>query len=497
MELQIQNEKIDIKRSIGNKKKTSSIEKDFILPDNKPDIIKVQNENANIYILKKEIMENKVKLEGGICLRTTYLTEEGKSKVLKIEETFGELIEIEGINENSFIDEKIEVKSIETRILNERKIHFKIDFEIKIKASQKENIEFIHEINQIHQLQILNKNIKINNFVGRGETKINLQEKMEIENLQESIEVIKMQPIINNIEKKMSYNKVLVKADCLLKCLYITEAGIIYMAKKEVPIMGFLDINNVEDTNECNVEISLKNLSVTENANETKCIINIDAEFNVSGYVYQEREIKLVEDLYCLNNKIQYSKRKVCLENEKQCKEKTDKLKEKVLVEDINQIYDTECKIINYKQSGKYVEGDMKLTYLYNSFENPGLNKKEEIIKFQIQLEDELNDISLEILNINSTILPDSSVDTEIEIKITNNAQKKQEIELINEISVEDENDDDDGYSMVIYFVKPNDSLWKIAKRFKSTVEEIVKLNDIENEEKIQIGDKLYIPRAM
>ena len=50
---------------------------------------------------------------------------------------------------------------------------------------------------------------------------------------------------------------------------------------------------------------------------------------------------------------------------------------------------------------------------------------------------------------------------------------------------------------MTIYFVKPGDSLWKIAKRFKSTVNEIANINEIENENMINIGDKLYIPRAI
>ena len=50
-------------------------------------------------------------------------------------------------------------------------------------------------------------------------------------------------------------------------------------------------------------------------------------------------------------------------------------------------------------------------------------------------------------------------------------------------------------YSMVIYFVKQGDTLWSIAKKFKSTVEDIAKVNDIENANKISVGQRLYIPR--
>ena len=54
MELQIQKEKINIKKRIGEKSKTIIIEKDIILPDSKPDIIKIQNQSSNIYMNKKE-----------------------------------------------------------------------------------------------------------------------------------------------------------------------------------------------------------------------------------------------------------------------------------------------------------------------------------------------------------------------------------------------------------------------------------------------------------
>ena len=53
MELQIQKETINVKKRIGEKNKKVLIEKDYILPDNKPDIIKIQAENSLPYIRKK------------------------------------------------------------------------------------------------------------------------------------------------------------------------------------------------------------------------------------------------------------------------------------------------------------------------------------------------------------------------------------------------------------------------------------------------------------
>ena len=71
---------------------------------------------------------------------------------------------------------------------------------------------------------------------------------------------------------------------------------------------------------------------------------------------------------------------------------------------------------------------------------------------------------------------------------------KNVNISVINNINI-NENQKQEYYSMVIYFVKPGDTLWNIAKKFKSTVEDISKINEIDNENKINIGDELFIPR--
>ena len=71
---------------------------------------------------------------------------------------------------------------------------------------------------------------------------------------------------------------------------------------------------------------------------------------------------------------------------------------------------------------------------------------------------------------------------------------KNVEIPAINNITEETEDDLED-YSVIIYVVKDGDTLWKIAKKYGSTVDDIVRVNGIENPDKINIGEKIYIPK--
>ena len=55
--------------------------------------------------------------------------------------------------------------------------------------------------------------------------------------------------------------------------------------------------------------------------------------------------------------------------------------------------------------------------------------------------------------------------------------------------------EDMEDYSVVIYVVKSGDTLWKIAKRFGSTVDDIARVNGMERPDKLNIGEKIYIPK--
>lgn len=48
--------------------------------------------------------------------------------------------------------------------------------------------------------------------------------------------------------------------------------------------------------------------------------------------------------------------------------------------------------------------------------------------------------------------------------------------------------------SITIYVVQNGDSLWKIAKRYCTTVENIIKANSMENTDEVLEGEKLLIP---
>jgi spore germination protein YaaH len=59
----------------------------------------------------------------------------------------------------------------------------------------------------------------------------------------------------------------------------------------------------------------------------------------------------------------------------------------------------------------------------------------------------------------------------------------------IEEIEMEGEADS----GIYIYFVQPGDSLWSVAKKYNTTINSILKYNEIADEEALEVGSKIMI----
>ena len=57
----------------------------------------------------------------------------------------------------------------------------------------------------------------------------------------------------------------------------------------------------------------------------------------------------------------------------------------------------------------------------------------------------------------------------------------------------EEECQEENDYAMIVYFVKDGDTIWNIARDFKVTMDSIIQTNNLQDNAKINVGEKLYI----
>ena len=344
----------------------------------------------------------------------------------------------------------------------------------------------------------------MNSLIGEGTSKAYAKDTFVLDNTHNLAEIMKADVKIINKDTKISYNKVLAKSDMNVKLIYLTEDNQIHSIENVIPVMGFIDIPDIGEENICDVKYEMKNLIVKPNSVEEHSIY-IEAEIEVFCTVYQNQEVNLIEDLYSPSRGLSFTQKQMKVMQTKQITKSTCNIRETQLLPELqgNRIYDVEVLPEITKQtllSDRILyEGELSLSFIYETNANK-VDTKVLKVPFNFNMDftgvnsNSTVETNIEISMQNFVVTSDNSVDVKVDLDFTVALAKNAEINIIDDI-IEDENRKISTYSMIIYFVKPGDTLWKIAKKFGSTVEEIARVNGIEEVDKLNVAQQLFIPR--
>lgn len=494
-----------VNKIVCKKKEMVVLEEDIIVPDIKPDILNTISTSGNICIYKKEVLDEKVKIDGAINFYLVYLADSVECGTRSINSNidFSKSIEIKGCNPEMILDSNICIKNIECKVLNGRKVNVKIMLEIYVTLYMQEEINMIEDVKDIEDIQKLNKSMMLNQSIGRGQTKIYAKDTIMIENIDNLVEILSVDVNIINSDLKLSYNKVLVKSDANVKIMYLTDDNRICNIETVIPVMGFIDMPDISDDNICDIRYEIKNVVVKPNNIEEHSIY-VEIEIEAMCSSYENRKVEIMQDLYSPSKDIKFKSKNVKTMCDKHVTKGILKIDENIEVEGMNgsdKICDVkitpQIETENVLEGRIIYNGNLDLRILYLSDIN--LNSKNIKIPFEFNLEDSfINsnydvETNINILSQDFIVINDNTINSKIELEFTTNVSKNMQMNIIDEIEVDERLEDN--YSMVIYFVKKGETLWDIAKKFGSRIEDIVAVNDIEDENKINEGQQLFIPR--
>lgn len=168
MNIETKKDKLCINQIIGQKTECVEVEGDAIIPDIKPDILKSINTNGNVCIYKKEVLDGKVRIDGCINVNIIYLAdnEEGSIRGLTSTIDFTKIIEMQEAKTGMMLECKMALNEIECKILNGRKVNLRSLLDVDLKLCSNEEFDFIESIENVDDMQVLNKNFNINSLVG-------------------------------------------------------------------------------------------------------------------------------------------------------------------------------------------------------------------------------------------------------------------------------------------------------------------------------------------
>ena len=212
----------------------------------------------------------------------------------------------------------------------------------------------------------------------------------------------------------------------------------------------------------------------------------------------------MIQDLYSPSENLEVNQKKITTMTKKTRTEETKQIRERVQVEGLqgNRILDVDAMPIIEKETRSknriVYEGEIELRFLISNNEQM-IDTRTAKVPFDYEIanledgEHTNSNTQIEIANKDFVIQDGGIVDSNLDMKIGTNTYQNANINVIDEIQTNGEREKED-YSIIMYIVKKDDTLWKIAKMFGSTIEDIARVNGIEDENKIMPGQKLFIP---
>ena len=281
--------------------------------------------------------------------------------------------------------------------------------------------------------------------------------------------------------------------------------GRIRKVEENIPVMGFIDLVGVSDDDLCDVKYKVKNVVVKTNGVEEHGI-NVDIEIEMFCRVFGNKEISIIQDMYSPSKNLGFNQNKVNTMVNMKKTTTTVNIREKVKLDDeeYNKICDVFANaVISEKDTSrgtvKY-SGDLNLRFILLNNEETSAKVQDITVPFAFNQEvDSVNKdsiIDVDVVPTFQEFTKDmSDVSAKVDLELCTTSYNLENINVIDNIEQLEE-DDSNPYSRVIYFVKPGDTLWKIAKKYRSTVADIARINEIEHPDNINVGMQLFIPKC-
>lgn len=511
-------EPLKINQMINREVTQFYVQGDLIIPDVKPDIVRVLYVDSDVVINSKEVLQDRVIIEGVVNFEIIYLSKDPDKPVrgLSAGLNFKEPIDLLGARHGMEVSIKRSILNTDIDILNERKLFVKAIIEVDTRISNPIEIDLITGTQGTEDIQMLRDVVRVCHYIGQNTDKCVIKEEIELPVDKPPIfEILKTGVRISK-EIKVSDNKLMIKGYIYTTTIYgcEDEENSIQTVENEIPFSQILDIVGLHEGVLCDVDIIVNSVSVKPADNEEgeARILNYEIEMEISAKGFKWEENEIVTDMYSPGYKMELVTKEI----------KTDQMvnqtEDQIIIRDLlnipaiseaTQIYSVLCscpcissmKIVEDKVM---VEGTVDVWILYRTGEENNIMSYREEMPFNHVVDirgagaEMLAQVKLDVERCGGTILSKNEVEVKIILVVDIKLYMEGILIIINNIKhMQIEEEFGKQPSIIIYYVQPGDTLWKISKKFHTTIEDLVKLNDISNHDMIFPGQQILIQKRL
>jgi len=498
-------EVIVLPTSYSNKLYSFNSTGDVIIPDSKEDVADILFVDCIPTIDESMVNSGQITITGNAEFNIIYASDTDYQDVVRISTTipFKSSFEVPSVNSDSIISISLLPDDIESEILNGRKISLNAKIGVNIASFNSSPIEYAKSINSDDNIQTLTTSKTVCTFIGNDKVNTNVRDTVMLPTSLPNIDnIIKYEAKIINEEDVVSDDKIIFKGDLFIKIYYCSEnEDNLTVFDSTIPFSNFANINNITSDSKTNIKSCINNISlkILPDSDELMRVIEFDAQITTNACAFNSERLELINDLYCTQktlipqiNNIHYTVINN-VPNEDINFRGVINIQENETVSVISTFGRIKNIFIDNTENKFILKGNVEVTIIYRVPSNNSLHSTSTNIPLEHLISSNLNTItSAYIINIDSTQNELGKFDIKVNLSFSGEEIKSENIELLTDIAESDEVPEKKS-SLTIYYAKPGDTYWKIAKKFNTTLEKLKELNNLNDMDKLSIGTPVIV----
>ena len=517
MSLELVKEAFRVNNLLGEDTIQEVIENDIIVPDTKPDIARVLLLDGDVFVTGCDTGTDRVVTSGCVVCKILYISDDEARSVKSILSNipFSYTIDVPGVRSGMKCKTKGMLEHLDYNLLNGRKINVKAILSLNCKAYEEIEKEYSANVSGLDDVQVLKDNFLLNSYLGSNKVNYVIKEDMELPSSKPSIgEILKSDVKITGKDYKITEGKVIVKGDVAVATLYTAddENRSLQYVENEVAFTQFIDLDGVNEDTMVDVDYDLIDYKIDAVEDADGELRNIRADVNLNIYVEgtNTKTAEVMADAYSPKAKILLEK------NDMELDELFAENRSQIVIKDVVNLADYSPDVseifnvmsryntsdIRIEDEKVVIEGSVQnnLLYMANNDEQPLFCCKKDIpFKHDIEIKG-INknmkpNVSLELEHSNYSMITSDQVEIRVVIGVNTKVDSKKKIPVINKVNegMLDEKKMQSMPSVVIYITQPGDSLWKIAKKYGTTVDVLIKINNMSDRDVLTVGQQILV----
>lgn len=489
------------------------VDEDCNVPDTKGDVQRVITGEGRVKIEDVKPVENYIRVSGKLYFQVLYVTEGMEPALSSLEGKvpFEEMIYAEEGNDGTFLVRDAKVEFTVTMI-HSRKLNVKAMVELEIGSEKLINEEVTTDLES--GLPFLKKKRKQNLLQLHTSKKdtYRIKEEMTLPGTKETIGTILWSDISNRkLDTRLDTDTLLLTGELLAFCFYESPDGKLDWMEQSIPYEGRIDCHGAEESMYHHVNANLEDVNVDIRMDEDGEMrrIGIEGTLDFRIAIYEEEQVELLEDVYSLEQNCRLETRELAceeliLQNHSKCK-MAERLSLPEVKDDILQICHSSGRVqaehMEVLPEGIQVDGVLHVCFLYvKANDTVPFDTWKGMVPFSYLIESgqtvpELEyDVSSMLEQLSVSLLGGDAVEVKAVLAFHSFLKKTVQIDEITDIQAEkipmEELEKRPG--IVGYIVKEGDELWTLAKRYSTTIEGIMEVNEM-TEEVVKPGDRILI----